>query len=91
MALNRLCLQPLCHTRICRVLKQRPHIAEIAIFGNEENRFPHTQAELRSRAEMPLISAFRRTRNGISDELEAKTEVHIIRPYSPKSLTCQGI
>ena len=51
----------------------------------------HVHTKRNPRTELLFVSALSRWRNGVSDELEANTEVHRALPFAPKYQTCHGM
>ena len=61
--------------RVRHILEQLPHVGQTVAARLEKNGHTTTYPKVYPRAKMPLISAFRRGRNGDPHEFEANTEV----------------
>ena len=76
--------------KVRHILEQLPHVGQTFVARLEKNGHTTTYPKVYSRAKMPLISAFRRGRNGDPHEFEANTEVQRTLPASPNSRICHG-
>ena len=92
MALDGGRAQFLSSERVRHMLEQLPHVGQTFVARLEKNGHTTTYPKVYPRAKMPLISAFRRGRNGDPHEFEANTEVAGVPqvPHLPWNVGASG-